>query len=191
VHLAHLQMFVGLLKGGAGRAWDRIWWSDNFDIYESWFSSVMLLALMKRVDTFLGSQEGGAADANQRILHWRWPRCKIYDSYSFQTIDATKSRQTFWDDRINEVYVYEGSRQCYITYRYVTYLLSPALPSDVDVNSIWNITTRGGDLTKTPLKIGNQSFQMEKFHDIFPWWESSLSQKIRPGYIVQDIPCEY
>ena len=152
--------------------------------------SVMLLALMKRVNAFLESEEAGTADPVQQILHWTRPRCKIYDQYEHTTLDASTSPNVLPDDRIHDVYVHADSRECYITYRYVTYRVSPALPTAVGINSIWQLTSDRGTLSKT-LRIDSQAFQMDRFDGVLPWLESARTQKIRPEFAVDEIPCTY
>jgi hypothetical protein len=152
----------------------------------------MLLALLKRVDTFLHGQE--AQTVKEVILFWKWPRCRLHDRAYGSTADLTTSPDIAQKYRIQDVYLYKDSRQCYIRYCDEEYSVSPPLPNEVDVHSIWDITKDRGFLIPGPIVIWNKRFYVKRYYGPWPWIMKSDENKkesLRPGFEVEEIQNAY
>jgi hypothetical protein len=167
-------------------------------IYAVWVLCAMLAALDNRLDALLGTGEKksvkpAATGVGKKILHWLLPRCKVYDAHFEITSDGTKSQRDEPTNRINDVYVYDDdSRQCYITYVYAHYVLSPALPKNVDSTTVWEITMNSA-APRTPktLKIGGVDFTMTSVK-LLPWIdETKMFPETRKEYVVEKIACTF
>jgi hypothetical protein len=157
----------------------------------------MLAALVNRLDALLGagdskSGQTAAKGPVQKILHWSLPRCTVYDEYTTCRSDGTKSKADEPRNSVDDVYVYAGSRQCYIKYAYMPYVLSAPLPTSVDSNAVWEITTNSiNPLSLKKLKIGDHEFTMTSV-PILPWIDkNSLWQDPIEGTSFEEIECNF
>jgi hypothetical protein len=128
----------------------------------------------------------------EHVIFWRWPRFTRNEDTTGWEMDATQSPDICRPWRIQEVYVIEEDRRCYITYRCETYKLSQPLPADVDLFSVWDMTEHKRDLSAVPLRIGKHTFRLEKVYkrDGLPWIVKE-SGKIHRGYTLTEIENKY
>jgi hypothetical protein len=157
----------------------------------------MLAALVNRLDALLGAEDSksvqpAASGPDQKILHWSLPRCRVYDEYNRLTLDGTKSKADEPRNRVDDVYVYANTRECYIKYAYMPYVLSAPLPESVDSKAVWEITVNSAVphfLKK--LKIGKHEFTMTSV-PILPWIDkTSLWQDPIKGTSFEEIECKF